>query len=237
VWGFSASGNNGRGEYRWFQGDDLTDEQKEQGWTYVAVGKTYLSEKGDLILLGQGGKWANLGYAGKEIEFYEGAGADFFKWYLTFAAENAVGGAVGHGFGALVDAYKAYRATQAAVQIAEGGITIATSGGGETAAMQVVRIIQKGEKLEDLVNEGKALLWESGGKEHAIVTLANGDRAIVSGGKGGIEFAEGQIQRIFGHIHPTSAPPSALDVEALRALGQSKQYVLHGGETTVVRPK
>lgn len=59
---------------------------------------------------------------------------------------------------------------------------------------------------------------------------------LVSGGPGGIEFPEGSVKRIIGHTHPTNAPPSAADMDALIDLKQSKQYVLHGGQITVVRP-
>ncbi len=112
---------------------------------------------------------------------------------------------------------------------------VASSEGGAVSQMQLVRIIKKGEKLDDIINEGKALTWTTG-NEHALVKLANGERALVSGGPGGISFQEGQIQKLFGHTHPTSAPPSSADFEATKLLGQTKQYVLHGGETTVVKP-
>ena len=62
----------------------------------------------------------------------------------------------------------------------------------------MVRLIQPGEKVAAIINEGKALPWETG-NEHALVTLANRDRAIVSGGPGGIDFAEGEVTTIFGH--------------------------------------
>jgi len=101
--------------------------------------------------------------------------------------------------------------------------------------MRIERIIQKGEKVEDLINEAKGRTWETG-NEYAVVTLEDGQRALVSGGPGGIEFEEGSITRIFGHTHPTPAPPSAADAAALRQLGQSRQYVYHGGDVTVVRP-
>jgi RHS repeat-associated protein len=114
-------------------------------------------------------------------------------------------------------------------------VAIASSEGGATAAATVVRVIQKGEKVREIENEIKALTFTTG-NEHAVVTLTGGQRAIVSGGEGGIEFAPGQISRIFGHTHPTSAGPSAADFSATSALGQTKQYVYHGGERTVVRP-
>lgn len=116
------------------------------------------------------------------------------------------------------------------------GYAVSSAAGGETLPMQVVRTIQKGEKLADIINEAKGLTFTTG-NEHALVTLASGERALVSGGPGGISFSESQIKRIFGHTHPTSAPPSSADAEALKQLGQSKQYVFHGGQVTVVRPK
>lgn len=112
---------------------------------------------------------------------------------------------------------------------------IVASGAGGVAPMRVVRIIRRGERIADIVNEGKALTFTTG-NEHALVKLATGERALVSGGPGGILFAPGQVTIIFGHTHPTSAPPSAADSEALRSLGQSQQTVYHGGQVTKVRP-
>ncbi|MEO1245770.1 MAG: hypothetical protein AAFX56_08845, partial [Pseudomonadota bacterium] len=115
------------------------------------------------------------------------------------------------------------------------GLVRLASGVGRTRPMQEVRTINAGETIDDIVNEAKALTFTTG-NEHALVTLANGQRTLVSGGPGGISFNTGQITRIFGHTHPTSAPPSAADAQALRHLGQSKQYVFHGGRKSIVRP-
>lgn len=64
--------------------------------------------------------------------------------------------------------------------------------GGEAAEMTVVRVIQRGEKIADIVNEGKALTLC---KEHAVVKLASGERALVSGGQYGIDFGREQITK------------------------------------------
>lgn len=61
-----------------------------------------------------------------------------------------------------------------------------------SAAMSTVRAIGKGEKLADLESELKILTYQTG-NEHAIVKLANGQRAIVSCGSTGIDFNAGQI--------------------------------------------
>jgi len=66
--------------------------------------------------------------------------------------------------------------------------------------MQLVRLIKPGEKIADLVNEAKAFTFQTG-NEHALVTLANGQRALVSGNEFGIRFGQGQISRLFGHTH------------------------------------
>jgi hypothetical protein len=113
-------------------------------------------------------------------------------------------------------------------------LSVASSTGHEAKSMKIERKIERGEKVEDLINEAKARTFQTG-NEHAVVTLANGERVLVSGGPGGINFEAGSISRIFGHTHPTNALPSAADAAALRALGQSKQYVFHGGQVSVVR--
>jgi hypothetical protein len=113
-------------------------------------------------------------------------------------------------------------------------VSVASSSGREAKPMKIERKIERGEKVDDLVNEAKSRTFQTG-NEHAVVTLANGERALVSGGPGGINFEAGSISRIFGHTHPTNAMPSAADAEALRSLGQSKQYVFHGGQVSVVR--
>jgi hypothetical protein len=119
--------------------------------------------------------------------------------------------------------------------LGKGGVTVA-SGYGSAGPMVVIREIKHGEKVIALINEAKGLTWMTG-NEHAVVTLANGKRALVSGGPGGINFQAGSIKNIFGHTHPTNAPPSSADAQALGKLGQSKQYVIHGGQISVVRPK
>ena len=101
--------------------------------------------------------------------------------------------------------------------------------------MTIQKIIPQGTKVADIINEIKGLTWSTG-NEHAVVRLANGQKAIVSGGPGGINFEIGQIKTLFGHTHPTSAPPSAADFNALKILNQTKQYIFHGGETTLIRP-
>lgn len=78
----------------------------------------------------------------------------------------------------------------------------------------------------------KKLTFETG-KEHALVRLADNERALVSGGIGGIEFFKSEVERIFGHSHPYHLPPSGpshADYKALEALGQKSSYILEHGK-------
>ena len=71
---------------------------------------------------------------------------------------------------------------------------------------------------------------ESGGLEHAIVSLKDGSRVVVRGGSGGIQFGN-DIRRVIGHTHSTSTGPSGPDFDMLRQLGQRHSYIyeLFGG--------
>jgi RHS repeat-associated protein len=125
---------------------------------------------------------------------------------------------------------------------AKGGVTVASSAGGKTLPMTTERILDQGSKITDIVNDVKGMTWMTG-NEHAVVRLANGQKAIVSGGPGGISFQPNQIRTLFGHTHPLPAPPSAGDYNFLRIypfyfdrIGQSRQYVISGGQILLIRP-
>lgn len=99
--------------------------------------------------------------------------------------------------------------------------------------MSSVRTIGRGEKLADIIDEGKRLTFETG-NEHALVKLANGDRAIVAGGPGGIEFTS-DVSRVFGHTHPYQLPitgPSSADFSMLASYGQRSSWLLEHGALT-----
>lgn len=110
-------------------------------------------------------------------------------------------------------------------------VAVSSGAGGVAAEMSVVRIIEHGEKLEDIINEGKTLTFETG-NEHALVKLVTGERALVSGNEYGISFGE-QATRVFGHTHPFQFPasgPSPIDRAALRALGQRSSWLFEHGQ-------
>jgi hypothetical protein len=110
--------------------------------------------------------------------------------------------------------------------------------GGDVRPMSMVRVIDRGERVANIISEGKALTFQTG-LEHALVKLPNGQRAIVSGGEHGIDFAEGQITRLFGHTHPQrGVPPSRADEIATFYYGQRRQHVFDPyGNVWRVRPK
>ncbi len=113
------------------------------------------------------------------------------------------------------------------------------SAGGEIRQMSQVRMLQRGERIADIIEEAKVRTFQTG-NEHALVKLATGDRALVSGGPGGIDFAPNQIARLFGHTHPYHVPPtgpSASDIAVLESLGQQSSYLLEHGQLIQFRRK
>jgi hypothetical protein len=133
-----------------------------------------------------------------------------------------------HGIGFTCD-----EAASGSPHAAEG----VASGGGASAPMQIVRTIGRGEKIADIVAEGKSLTFTTG-NEHALVKLASGERAIVSGGPGGITWEAGEVTRVFGHTHPYQLPPtgpSPADFGMLDVLGQRSSWLLEHGQLTRFR--
>jgi RHS repeat-associated protein len=129
----------------------------------------------------------------------------------------------------LFPTFNASNKTEKITMTATGILVLLVPGAGEEAgAAKVIRTISKGEKVEALMNELLALTHESGGMEHAIVTLKNGERLIVAGSPTGISFGSlsGQIRRIIIHTHPeTTGGASAKDVTAIRTLGQKSSWL------------
>jgi RHS repeat-associated protein len=114
---------------------------------------------------------------------------------------------------------------------AAGTVGVASSAGGDIAEMAFVRAISHGEKLSGIANDLKQLTFSTG-NEHALVKLASGQRAIVAGGPGGINFAEGQISRLYAHTHPfqsLATGASAADRMTIQALGQRSSFLLEHG--------
>jgi len=109
-------------------------------------------------------------------------------------------------------------------------VRVASGHGGKILPASTLRRIRKGEKVDDLVRELAQATYESGGLEHAIVSLRNGTRIIVRGGSGGIELGD-DVKRVIMHTHPRTTGPSAEDFDMLRQLGQRHSYIyeLFGG--------
>lgn len=117
--------------------------------------------------------------------------------------------------------------------IAPRSPVLRTGMGNDVRPMNIVREIQHGERVSDIVSEGSRLTFLDD-IEHAVVSLNDGRRVLVSGGRHGIELSN-DVRRVIGHSHPWSLPPSgasAGDLDALRQLGQRSSYLLERGELT-----
>ena len=113
-------------------------------------------------------------------------------------------------------------------EVDDVGGAVASSTSDEILPYSEARQVGADENIDDLYNELKSRTWESGGNEHALIQYPNGDRAIGSGGPGGISDVPGEV---LAHTHPTSAPPSATDFAAA-AQQLNGMDVLHGGLVT-----
>ena len=131
--------------------------------------------------------------------------------------------------GLAIEAYFAKKAV--------GGAVIGAGKGGRRPKAKFVRKIECGEKIEDLVAEIKGLQYSTG-VEHAVVSLTDGSRHIVSGGKTGMTLP-GNTRTLFAHTHPydklSNFRPSPEDFEALLGLkhynekGQMRSYFYEHG--------
>ena len=118
-------------------------------------------------------------------------------------------------------------------QSSSPNIQVQSAGGGDVRPATVVRNINRTdkEKIIDLEKELAQRTYETGGKEHAIISLKDGTRQIVSGGSGGIEFGS-DLKRVITHTHPSTTGPSDADFKMLEATGQTRSYIyeLFGGK-------
>jgi RHS repeat-associated protein len=111
------------------------------------------------------------------------------------------------------------------------GVAVGVGGGRRIGSMVVLRTLRKGESIADLIEEAKTIGYEMQ-TEVAVVKLANGERALVTGGAEGISFGEGSIVRLYGHTHPFPTGPSSLDFQAIRTLGQRSSWIYEAGGLT-----
>jgi hypothetical protein len=91
--------------------------------------------------------------------------------------------------------------------------------------MTIVRTLPPGT-AGGVVGEARALTFATG-NEHALVRLATGERALVSGGPGGIDFGVGQVTRIIGHSHPYGSLSDILCFEPVVSSIVSKRSINH----------
>ena len=111
-----------------------------------------------------------------------------------------------------------------------GSQNIGNGMGTDDRPMNIVREINRGEKIVDLINELKALTFEDG-IEYAVVKLNNGHRYIISGGETGIILKD--VSVLYAHTHPFqfgATGPSTGDIDTLIALGQMFSYLIEHGD-------
>ncbi len=170
----------------------------------------------------------------------DASGADKILAALSLAVSAATVGFAPNFGGALRSANDALSLADDAVDQGRrltgytgGGVRVA-SGAGRILPASVVRMISKGETVDDLVEEMVRLTFESGGVEHAIISLKDGSRMIVRGGPGGIDFGDLPLRRVLLHTHPSPTGPSQVDFDMLDALNQRHSYIyeLFGGGLT-----
>jgi RHS repeat-associated protein len=111
------------------------------------------------------------------------------------------------------------------------GVAVGVGGGRRIGSMVVLRTLKRGESIADLIEEAKTIGYEMQ-TEVAVVKLANGERALVTGGAEGISFGEGSIVRLYGHTHPFPTGPSSLDFQAIQSLGQRSSWIYEAGGVT-----
>ena len=139
-------------------------------------------------------------------------------------------------FGLTAGVRGAHTALRSATSTGRGLIVNIGTGSG-TQPMIVVREIERGESLADLIDYVKQRTYESG-NEHAIVRLVEGNRrAIVSGGERGIDFGF-DINFLYLHSHPYhlpiqfASPADKIALQTLREVMGARQissYLLEHG--------
>lgn len=151
---------------------------------------------------------------------------------------------VGSGLVLFSDVFTVVVAAKSEALVREGlagpesqGIIINNPGFGDVRPAEFVRDIARNEKIADIESEAKYRTF-SEGVEHAVIKTAEGKRIMVSGGSKGIELPR-DTKVLYGHTHPPVRKgaindPSEADRNALDALNQSKQYIYHDGQRTVL---
>ncbi|RYG31285.1 hypothetical protein EON81_23220 [bacterium] len=143
------------------------------------------------------------------------------------------GGAGGLGLGTTKAAFGATKAGGGGARGEAVKATVRSMAGPDVRSAKLVRTIGKGESIAALEQEIAQLTYETEGLEHAIISLRDGGRIIVSGGRHGIHF-DSRLKRVIIHTHERPTGPSPADFQMLRGTGQRHSYIyeLFGGGRT-----
>ncbi|MFN0113009.1 MAG: RHS repeat domain-containing protein [Blastocatellia bacterium] len=233
AWGY-FSGNAGSW-YKWF--DDEADIEKNGG-TVVKGGP------GAFTFQANDGRWIKLDRDSANWKAYSNSDDAFYDGFVVREGEagsgpgQAVNLALSITGGSILNrAASSFFGRIFGSEITTLGLsstgtaTVASGTGGDIAEMVIVETISKGTSIGSIINRAKELTFSTG-NEHALVKLASGERALVSGGSGGISFAEGSITRLYGHTHPfqsLATGASVADRTTIQALGQKSSFLLERG--------
>ena len=221
-----------------FTGNNPVNEMDPLGLDALDDTSNFFAGWGDTLSFGATGRVRQ--WIGVDDMVNRSSGA-YVGGVVVGTAQGFVEGGVG-----AVGAVRAVRAAGGIRRIIASGqaaraLVIANGVGKDVRPLTVVRILSRGEKLNDVIDQAKYLTLHDD-IEHAVISYKNGSRALISGGRDGIAFSAeqvGNIRRILGHTHPYSLPgtgrPSPEDVNALRILHQRSSYLLEQGVRTKFR--
>jgi hypothetical protein len=85
-------------------------------------------------------------------------------------------------------------AVRALFGLRAAGVAVSAVGGRRIGSMVVLRIIKRGESIADIIEEAKNMGYMME-KEVAVVKLANGERALVTGGRRASVLRKGRLRR------------------------------------------
>ncbi|MFP2928227.1 FG-GAP-like repeat-containing protein [Pyxidicoccus sp. 3LG] len=151
---------------------------------------------------------------------FEGVGYNGFHSALN--AASAVTGPTGIARAATTGAL-----TSMLNPVGRSGLIVRSSGGLDVPTATILRNIQRGERVADILAEIDGLTRATH-KEYAVLVLENRKRVLVQGGRDGIDFSKLNVRRMVLHSHPRgSAPgPSSYDFDVLAAYKQRSSWLL-----------
>jgi len=167
IWGYYTD-NTGAGHYHWYKD---TDELTASGATEVTHSVANEDSPGFIYEIRGGSGWVRLNEYDNTWERYDSRGQALEGTHGSLGDQSTAinqafdlalsdtGGRIVTSIGARLLGGVLARTS---LNFASEGISVASRGGAEAAEMQLVRTINPGEKIADIVNEAKAFTFQSG---------------------------------------------------------------------------